>query len=242
MNIDQIVDWYMAKRTPALSQGDAVTLLNIAHPRTIFVKTLPLGATILDMGAGDGGLEVFRRWPPPPRGDLKMYAYSLAKGRSFEAYDGFELGNWDNRPPEFPGVRFTAIFCCHFIEHIADPIPFLNWAAEAIPATGRLYLEWPSPFSLLLPSKLELAGKGVHLTISNFGDDGTHKAVHDRSLVVSTLTKLGFMIEQQGIVSLPFLEDEIPAHAARGLVDAYAIQSAYWSKTKWAQYVVAARR
>jgi SAM-dependent methyltransferase len=242
VTIDEIVAWFAASRRPSLGRDEAITLLNSTHPRTLFVKTLARGACLLDVGAGDGGLEVFRRWPPPARTDLRMYAYALDKGANFGAYDGFELGDWESGPPAFSGIEFSAMFCSHFIEHIADPVPFLQWSAQRLPSGGRLYLEWPSPFSELLPKSADLAQRGVKLTISNFHDDATHKAIHDRSRIVGGLVAAGFFIEQQGYLSLPFLEEEVLAHLAEGLDDAYAVQTAFWSKTRWAQYLVAVRK
>lgn len=242
MTIDEIVAWFNAERKPALAKDDAIVLMNSLHPRAIFVKTLAHGACLLDAGAGDGGLEVFRHWPPPQRTDLRMYAYSLSKGARFDSYDGFELGRWEEGPPVFDGIRFDAVFCSHFIEHLGDAVPFLQWTAQRLAGGGRLYLEWPSPFAALLPKGKDLAKRGIELQISNFHDDSTHKAIHDRSRIVSALTGGGFFIEQQGYVSLPFIEEEILAHRARGLNDAYAIQTAFWSKTRWAQYLVAVRR
>lgn len=242
MTVDEIVAWFNAEREPALAKDDAILLMNALHPRAVFVKTLARGACLLDAGAGDGGLEVFRHWPSPKRTDLRMYAYSLSKGARFDSYDGFELGRWEDGPPAFDGVRFEAIFCSHFIEHLADAAPFLQWTAQRLVTGGRLYLEWPSPFAALLPTRAELAKRGVQLQITNFHDDATHKAIHDRSRVVTVLVGAGYFIEQQAYVSLPFVEDEILAHRAKGLQDAYAIQTAYWSKTRWAQYLVAVRK
>lgn len=242
MNIDEIVAWFNTKRRPALTESEAITLMSSVHPRAVFVKTLPYGAQLLDVGAGGGGLEVFRKWPAPPRADLKMYAYSLEKSERFDVYDGFELGKWESGPPAFRGIKFNAMFCAHFIEHIVDPIPFIEWTARSLPAGGRLYIEWPSPFSALLPRNTELAKRGVKVTISNVHDDGIQKVIHDRSKIVNALTSSGFFLEQQSYVSLPFLEEEILAHTQAGMRDAYAVQTAYWSKTRWSQYLTAVRR
>lgn len=242
LTIDELEAWFKAERIPSLSKEDAVLLLHNMHPRTRFVKTLPRGAILLDAGAGDGGLVVFRRWPPPSRADLQMYAYSLDKGAQFDAYNGFELGRWEAGPPAFAGICFDAVFCSHFIEHLSDPVPFLQWTAQRLGAGGRLYVEWPSPFSTLLPTRQELTDRGITLAISNFHDDATHKVVHDRSCVIRALSDAGYFIELQGYVSLPFVEDELLAHVGNGLDDPYAVQSAFWSKTRWSQYVVAVRK
>jgi len=44
---------------------------SLSH-RCRFIKTLPSRGTVLDVGAGDGTLQVYRQWPNPKRADLKM--------------------------------------------------------------------------------------------------------------------------------------------------------------------------
>lgn len=242
MTADEIEVWYKADRVPRMSSEDAVQFLHSMHPRTSFLKTLPHGSCLLDAGAGEGGFEVFRRWPPPPRLDIRMYAYSLVKGAKFDAYDGHETGRWESGPPSFADVRFDAVYCANFIEYLDDAVPFLAWTAERLAAGGRMYIEWPSPFAALLPKREELAKRGVMVGVSNFGDDAGKQRIHDRSRIVSALSSLDFFIEHQGYVSLPYAEEEVLAHVGKGLEDPYAIQLVYWSKTRWAQYLVAVRR
>jgi SAM-dependent methyltransferase len=243
LTVDDIAAWFHASRTPLLSKDEAIVLAHTMHPRTVFVKTLAPGAHLLDMGAGDGSLEVYRRWPAPQREDLRMYAYALSKGARFDAYDGWEIGDWETRPPGFPGIAFDAIFCAHFIEYVEDAVPFVRWTGERLRAGGRVYLEWPSPFSAVLPKVSELVQRGIPITISNFHDDANVKRIHDRAQVVSELIEVGFFIEAQGYVSMPLVEEEVLAHFANGSIDdRYVVQLAYWSKTRWAQYLVAVRR
>lgn len=211
------------------------------HPRYKFLKTLPEGSSLLDANSSGGGLEVFRHWPPPARPDLRMYAYAPSKGPQFDAYDGFELGDWLSVAPRFPEVQFDAIYCSQVIERHDDAAPVLEWIARRLPQAGRLYLEWPSHFSQTLPGRDILARSGITLRVANFEDDPSHRQIHDRSRVATILSKAGMFVEQQGYVSFPFFEDEILAHIGQGLEDPYATQMAYWSKTRWLQYVVAVK-
>jgi hypothetical protein len=45
------------------------------------------------------------------------------------------------------------------------------------------------------------------------------------------------VIEAEGIVRLPWLEDEMLAHF-RDAEDGFARQAAFWSFTNWSQYLV----
>jgi SAM-dependent methyltransferase len=166
----QIRDWFHAPRKSQLSRERVIELYFTFHPRTAFLKNLPRSASVVDIGAGDGSLSVFASWPEPKRTDLSLHAYSIEKGKSFDKFDSYELSDWNLAPPEFQGRKFDAIVCAHFIEHIADPVSFVDWAARKLNPGGRVYLEWPSPASLTLPPRSELEALGVPLMISRFDD------------------------------------------------------------------------
>lgn len=242
MTIDEIVSWFSKKRSPVMDKGDAVEFMHAALPRTRFLKTLNVGACVLDASAGDGGLEALRRWPPPSRNDLRMYVYARSKAVQFDDYDGYEIGNWDAEPPTFPDVQFDAVCCSQFIERYNDPVPILQWISGRLSKEGRLYLEWPSIFSQLLPTRDELAKRGIVLSIANFHDDLENRRIHDRSRIAGTLANEGFLIEQQGYLANPFIQEEVLAHLEKGMDDPYAMQTAYWLRTRWVQYLVAVKK
>jgi len=115
---EQIKSWFHVGREPHLKEGEVQELLHLLHPKGVFFKTLPGSSCLLDVGAGDGSLNILSGWPFPPRGDIKLYAFGLLKGQHYDNLDGYELGHWPETTPRFPGVEFNAIFCSHFIEHI----------------------------------------------------------------------------------------------------------------------------
>lgn len=240
IGVEAIREWFHRDREACVDANRVMELYFTFHPRTSFLKTLPAGSAIADIGAGDGSLSVFRHWPAPERRDLKLYAYSIEKGRLFDDFDGFEISDWNTAPPEFGGRTFDAIVCAHFIEHIADPATFVAWAARKLRKGGRLYLEWPSERSLDLPSRLELEKAGVPLIISRFDDDHTHRDLPDGDRMARDLAADGFRIEGRGIVRLPWLEDEMLA-SSRDSKDAFPRQAAFWSFTGWSQYIIAER-
>jgi SAM-dependent methyltransferase len=239
-DIEEIASWFKRPRSSRLGKERVMELYFTFHPRTAFFKTLPANAAVADIGAGDGSLSVFRAWPAPERRDLKIFAYSIEKGRLFDDFDGYELSDWNAAPPEFDGATFDAVICAHFIEHIADPASFVEWAGRKLNPGGRLYLEWPSPASLELPTRAELEKAGVPLMISRFDDDHTHRKLPDGDLIAEGLLAHGFCLEARGIVRLPWLEDEMLAHY-RDDADGFARQAAFWSRTGWSQYIVAQR-
>lgn len=242
MDIQAIKEWFDRPRSAMFTRaGRVIELYYQFHPRTVFLKTLPMHANVVDIGAGDGSLSVFKAWPKPKRLDLKLFAYALEKGAHFDKFEGYEIGDWNAAAPEFGGRLFDAIVCAHFIEHIAEPDTFVEWSARKLTAGGRLYLEWPSVHSLDLPSRTSLNDVGVSMVISRYDDDCTHqRGIPDRGRICDALRNRGLEIEQEGVIRLPWIEEQLMAKFKNG-DDPFPRQAAYWSKTRWAQFVVATK-
>jgi SAM-dependent methyltransferase len=237
-DIAELEQWFNGELATAIPAHEMIERYHAMHPRCVFLKTLPAGAKVLDMGAGDGGFHVFRQWPAPARPDIRLYAYSLEKGAQFDEYDGFELGNWEDGPPDFGGMKFDAIHCAHFIEHIRNPAAFIRWAASRLAPEGRIYLEWPSEESRFTPTLSELAAIGFGRLIGNFYDDPTHRELPGLRLMVRQLRAHGLQIESAAPIVMPLFEDELLAHY-RATSDPVSLQLAYWLKTRWCQFVTA---
>ena len=208
-------------------------------PQCRFLKALPASAAVLDVGAGDGALQVYRGWPPPKRPDLTMYAFAMDRGALFDRYDGNELGTWPAGRPNFGGKLFDAIFAANFIEHIERPLDFIGWAATRLAQGGRIFLEWPRKVSLSLPTTAELQAIGIDVMAGNYFDDATHRAERPASADVrAALVAAGLRIEASGIVQTPWLQDHLMAMGK--LADDRVHRTlAYWSFTGWTQYIVA---
>lgn len=240
MNVDQVVEWYNRLRQRRLDPGAVQELYALLHPRAAFLKTLVSDARVLDLGAGDGSLATMLRWPKPDRSDLELYAYSLEKGEHFDDFAGWELGDWNKAPPALSGLEFDAVLCSHFIEHLAVPASVPRWLGARLPANARVYIEWPSENALLQPRRAALLERGVDLTISHFYDDATHRDLPARAQVITALEREGFVIEGQGLIRLPWLEEQLMA-CFRDSADPFGRQAAFWLATGWSQYVVAVR-
>ena len=242
MDIRAIKEWFDQPRNGMFMRaGRVVELYYQFHPRTVFLKTLPMRSHVVDIGAGDGSLSSFKTWPKPKRTDLKLFAYAMEEGAHFDKFEGYEIGDWNVAPPEFDGRLFDGIVCAHFIEHIEDPDTFVEWSARKLAAGGRLYLEWPSVHSMDLPSLHDLKGAGVPLVISRYEDDCTHqRAIPDRERICSALRDKGLEIEQEGLIRLPWIEEQLMGKF-KNSDDPFPRQAAYWSKTRWSQFIVAAK-
>jgi hypothetical protein len=242
--LDELVQWLSEIRVPLLSREDCWRYYQIFRPSTRFIKTLNLNSHVLDFGAGTGGAVGLKTWPEPAREDLKFFAYSLKYAKNFENYDGYEIGNFEVRTPEFTNIEFSAVFASHVIEHLNDPDRFFAWAVQRTAQVARFYLEWPSADSMTLPRKNEFMQKGFDIMITNFFDDGSHVAIPSRESIVTNLTRLGLTIEEQGVIRAPFLEGELLASAESWPTEfekEIVRRNAFWSYTSWAQYVIASK-
>jgi SAM-dependent methyltransferase len=241
MDIEQIRAWAEAAERTHLADTAAIEAWHILGAQCRFVKTLPAAASVLDVGAGDGSLQVYRTWPPPPRPDLTMFAFAIERGGMFDRYDGYELGTWPAVKPDFGGRQFDAVFAANFIEHIDQPIEFIRWAVNRLTPRGRIFLEWPRPESLTLPTAPELHVVGLDVMTGNYFDDATHRHEPPSAQAVhAELTAAGLRIEATGITRVPFLEDHLLA-LGKSADDMVSRTLAYWSFTSWCQYAVAQR-
>lgn len=209
----------------------------MSHPRIQFIKELRRGATVVDIGAGDGSLITFRDWPAPRRPDMKFYAYALDKGSQFLSFDGYRIGDWNRAPPDFGGIQFDAIHASHFIEHVERPESLIAWTAADLARYGRMYIEWPSEESLNLPSISACKAKGINLMITRFDDDDTHQVLPCRDFIIECAVAANLVVEKQGIIRIPSLENDLMFHF-KNSIDHFPAQAAYWSWTGWSQYLV----
>src|SRR5215469_5762343 len=99
----RVVSFVNEAREPSLAVTEIDGYYATITPRSVFFKNIVPCGDLLDLGAGDGIMSVFRDWPAFKRSDIGMYAVSLAKGERFDQYNGYELGNFEDEFPDFGG-------------------------------------------------------------------------------------------------------------------------------------------
>jgi|GEM_PF-1182694 len=232
------LEFFGASTDRISAQRDIQYAFHCLSPRLNFFKNLPEGATVLDLGAGDGSLSNFRKWPLTNRDDLRMLALSLERGEHFDNYDGVELKNFETADEIFPGETIDAVICCHFIEHMSDPEPTLKFLSDRLDKGSRVYIEWPHPVSKKMPRRDWMIANGINISTTRFDDDDTHIEAWDSDLVAGLLRNHGFTVETVGRIVMP--------HAASQLRDASENDEvgntlAFWAYFGWAQYIIAER-
>jgi SAM-dependent methyltransferase len=236
-----IMSWIQNWQAPSIPLDDVDVAFNTVTPRSVFVKNLRVGARLLDIGAGDGTLSVYRTWPLFPRLDIKMYALSLTKGEHFDDYDAYELKNLQETDDVFVNIDVQAFVCCHFIEHMSDPRRTVEFFRRRLRPGGRVYLEWPHPISKRMPSRTAFINKGIQVSTIRFDDDATHIEAWAMPELSTILRENGFAIETAGRTYFPFLADELRNHGCMKS-DPVRTTLAVWAFVGWAQYLVAVKQ
>jgi hypothetical protein len=231
--------WSNPDQVPVMSESEAEAAFHTFGPRARFLKTLPLGAVVLDVGAGDGSSLVFKEWPAPARPDLRMFAWAGDKGEGFEKFEGWEVGYWPETPPRFEGMKFDAIFSANFLEHIAQWQAFIRLTASKINAGGYYYVEWPRFESIDFPSTKELLAVGVDVTTGKYHDDLTHQETPpDFDEVLAVFDGCGLSVVEQGVVRVPMIDQQLAIYGRKSS-NRVSQTLAYWSMSGWCQYIVA---
>jgi hypothetical protein len=206
----------------------------IQLPRIVYLKNLPENTVLLDVGAGDGSLILFKDWLAFPRPDLVFVGLSLETGVHTGRYDEFQVCDLDSEKPALKN-KPTAIIACQLIEHVKDYRELLKWFFDLLPSGGTVFIDWPSSHTVDLPSREVFASKGFNITTLNFFDDHTHKNALSTDEVVSAAKAIGFSVINQGMVDMPYLADRL-RDEGRMKDDGYLLSMAMWLKTNFVSY------
>jgi SAM-dependent methyltransferase len=207
------------------------------NPRCIFLKNLAVNSELLDLGAGDGSLSIFKEWPLYKRLDIKMHALSLDKGVNHHKYNSWEIANFEKDPNLFADKKFDAVVCAHFIEHMEDPEQTIRFLHKVLNKNGEVYIEWPHEISKKMPSRDKILKNGISISTTNFYDDKTHICPWDSKYVLNLFEKSGFECRTVGRIFMPYLAEEM---IFKGLTEKNMATTTlgYWAFFGWAQYMI----
>lgn len=153
-----------------------------------FVRALPKGARVLDVGCGNNSPEWFKTVRP----DLYYIGIDIADYNQVNDPARFADEYLLTSPKEFASqinkfqADVDAVISCHNIEHCEDPQLVLKNMVMALKPGGKLYLSFPCEASVGFPHR------GGCL---NFFDDSSHKEVPNWDLIIRTLESMGATID-----------------------------------------------
>jgi hypothetical protein len=241
IDVNHLIEWAKSFKPLEDCNDDLDSLINafyLSLPRVRFVKSLPHKSILLEAGAGDGGLIAFRDWLDPIRKDLVFWGTSLESlGRSKD-YDIFFEGSLDEVSDRFPG-KANSFICCHLIEHLTRPNDLFEWLQGKLETGSPVYIEWPSPETILLPKNFELEVNGVKPMTLNFFDDKTHTHPVSWHELIDCFLVHGYTMIGSGIIATEFYADLLRdiALSSRRNDSEYLYTMALWQKTGFSSYV-----
>lgn len=232
-----VLAWLRSHSPPSVTLEVAEQAYNLAQPRYVFLKSLPPGSGVLDLGAGEGSLSHYRSWPLLDRSDLRLFALALEKGRHFDNYERYELKDFEADSNVLVGAPLDAVVCAHFIEHMSTPDRAISFLGSRLRPGARVYLEWPHDVSTRMPPRSMLSDLGYSVSTVRFDDDQSHVEAWEIEAVCKLMSQFGFQIEAAGRVYLPYISDQL-RNIGVDTKNETLLTLAIWSFVGWAQYGV----
>jgi SAM-dependent methyltransferase len=179
-------------------------------PRYRFIRSLPPGALVLDLGCGPfRTMNKLKQLRP----DLHFYGVDMLDLHAIALPNvKFRQCDLEKDVLPFPDEHFDAIFFCHVLEHLHSPYQVIHEIKRTLRPEGLIYIEAPSVRSLFLPSFSILRSKTPFGDDLNFYDNFTHMhPLSKRALWAFTescechLLRLGYVRNPLKTLLSPFL-------------------------------------
>ena len=190
---------------------------------------------LLDVGAGNHSATAAKRWFP------NCHYAGIDRDRHYhnDAHDFalmdefFELDLTRLEFGAVPDASYDVLLFAHVIEHLANGDQVLRGLVPKLRPGGFVYVEFPGPQSLHLPSK-----KGT----LNFHDDETHVRVFSAKEVAGILRGCGLRIVRASTRRDPLGILLTPVHALRAKQrHGYVPGGVFWDLFGFADVVIAER-
>lgn len=158
-----------------------------AHGKLAFLRSLPRGARVLDVGCGNNSPRDAKVLRP----DLEYHGLDVSdynQQQSVHYADSYELvpaSEFAQAVARHEG-RMDAIVSSHNIEHCEHPRDVLLAMVKALRPGGRLFIAFPCEASVGFPSR-----RGT----LNFFDDPTHREVPSWAGVLGELRAAGLEVD-----------------------------------------------
>jgi SAM-dependent methyltransferase len=209
--------------------------------RSQFMRQVPPGAKLLDLGCGRfKTLKRLREQRP----DLEYYGVDIMDV-SADCPTGvaFKRADIDREPLPFPDAQFDAIFFCHVLEHLIYPMNALTELQRVLKPGGLVYIEGPSTRALFLPSLSFVKSAGPLKAVGddlNFFDNFTHVRPLSKRSLHMFLELASCEAEKLGYVRNPLKTAIAPLMVLFGLLSLKRrwICVGLWELAGWSVYAV----
>jgi 2-polyprenyl-3-methyl-5-hydroxy-6-metoxy-1,4-benzoquinol methylase len=121
------------------------------HKRILveFIRALPQGARLLDIGCGSGKTI---RLIYALRPDIRISGMDITDMHEYlPPYAEFMQGSVDDLATLYEAQSFDAIICQHVIEHLVSPLAMMEGISATLTKHGQLYMETPNWTRLFVP-------------------------------------------------------------------------------------------
>jgi SAM-dependent methyltransferase len=211
----------------------------LCHPRYRFFKTLPEGATVLDAGAGSGGMVHWKSWGAlPERPDLALHVFDREKGEFFDLCAGYRLGDLEGGALPYASGAFDAVMLSHVIEYLSPREAVVRALATTLKPGGLIYVETANPDAVALPTGEEFRAAGFPVGVVNYFDDPSARQPLSNGQLRTLLQSAGFEIREGGDIANPYLANLLCA-AGRAAQDGTVCTFGLALRARRAHYVVA---
>lgn len=213
--------------------------------RCRFMRALPQGAKLLDLGCGHfKTLRKLREQRP----DLEYWAVDIMDvAVECPAGVSFRTADIDRERLPFADRQFDAIFFCHVLEHLYYPLNALAEVQRLLKPGGKIYIEGPSTRALFLPSLPFVKSAGPMKAVGddlNFFDNFTHVRPLSRRSLHMFLELAECEAEKLGHVRNPFKTAISPFLVISGLLSFRRrwICVGLWEMLGWSVYAVGRKK
>ncbi len=222
----------------------------ISTIKKIFIKPVRLdylnfilrrkGIKVLDVGCGDHSPSLTKSYFP----DCLYYGVDRSRGhnldeKDFECMEAFfEMDlTHPNELKKIPDNFFDCIIFNHVIEHLPNGKEVLAHLTPKLMPSGIIYVEFPGPLSIHLPS---FQNKKFLKGTLNFYDDPTHVSLFSAREIKEFLEKQGLKVLRFGTRHSWKRILLLPLYLIGSIVIYRSILSGIlWDLTGFANYVVA---
>lgn len=161
----------------------------------------------------------------------KNYNNDVTDFKAMERFYEVDLSRNANNLKTVPNDFFDCMILSHIIEHLINGKKVLLNCLPKLKNGGIIYIEFPSPRSVYLPSM-----RGT----LNFYDDPSHKKIYQIKEIESLLKSKNFSIIKSGVRRSPKRILFLPIYLLGSLINTRSISGhVFWDILGFANYIIA---